>query len=67
MLYFICFFTSLVSPLMEMSLTRYMHDGRIDYNEFVDMMQSGNANMGKRGRKRSSSFSVRFSEPQLVC
>ncbi|OIW20130.1 hypothetical protein TanjilG_01903 [Lupinus angustifolius] len=43
------------------------NDGRIDYNEFVDMMQSGNADMGKRGGKSSSSFSVRFREPRLVC
>ncbi|KAE9612423.1 hypothetical protein Lal_00039735 [Lupinus albus] len=43
------------------------NDGRIDYNEFVDMMQRGNEDMGKRVQKGSSSFSIRFREAQPVC
>lgn len=42
-------------------------DGRIDYNEFVAMMHRGNAEMGKRGRKGSSSFSIGFREALPVC
>ncbi|KAK7345202.1 hypothetical protein VNO77_15778 [Canavalia gladiata] len=38
------------------------NDGRIDYNEFVAMMQKGNADLGKRGRKGSSSFRIGFRE-----
>lgn len=45
------------------------NDGRIDYNEFVAMMQKGNAEMGKMGGlKSSSSFStVGFREALPVC
>ena len=44
-------------------------DGRIDYNEFVAMMQKGNAEMGKTGGlKSSSSFrAVGFREALPVC
>jgi len=42
-------------------------DGRIDYNEFVAMMHRGNAEMGKRGRKGSSSFGIGFREALPVC
>ncbi|KAL2327327.1 hypothetical protein Fmac_020754 [Flemingia macrophylla] len=38
------------------------NDGRIDYNEFVAMMQKGNADLGKRGRKGSTSFRFGFRE-----
>ncbi|RDX73743.1 Calcium-dependent protein kinase 2, partial [Mucuna pruriens] len=34
------------------------NDGRIDYNEFVAMMQKGTADGGKRGRKGSTSFRI---------
>ena len=40
-------------------------DGRIDYNEFVAMMQKGNANLGKKGLL--SSFSIGFREALSVC
>ncbi|XP_020233115.1 calcium-dependent protein kinase 10 [Cajanus cajan] len=44
------------------------NDGRIDYNEFVAMMQKGNAELGKRGRKGSStSFRIGFREALHVC
>ncbi|XP_057436347.1 calcium-dependent protein kinase 26-like [Lotus japonicus] len=43
------------------------NDGRIDYNEFVAMMQRGNADLGKKGRKGSSSFSIGFREALPVC
>ncbi|XP_061360839.1 calcium-dependent protein kinase 1-like isoform X2 [Gastrolobium bilobum] len=43
------------------------NDGRIDYNEFVAMMQRGNADLGKRGRKASSSFRLGFREALPVC
>lgn len=42
-------------------------DGRIDYNEFVAMMQKGTADLGKRGRKGSTSFRVGFREALPVC
>lgn len=42
-------------------------DGRIDYNEFVAMMQKGNADLGKRVRKGSTSFRVGFREALPVC
>ncbi|KAI0497490.1 hypothetical protein KFK09_020719 [Dendrobium nobile] len=35
------------------------NDGRIDYNEFVAMMQMGNTGFGKRGLKNSRSFGLR--------
>lgn len=41
-------------------------DGRIDYNEFVAMMQKGNADLSKRGRKGSTSFRI-FREALPVC
>uniref|UniRef100_A0A2N9H6M4 non-specific serine/threonine protein kinase n=1 Tax=Fagus sylvatica TaxID=28930 RepID=A0A2N9H6M4_FAGSY len=41
------------------------NDGRIDYNEFVAMMQKGNANLGKKGLQ--SSFSIGFREALSVC
>jgi calcium-dependent protein kinase len=40
-------------------------DGRIDYNEFVAMMQKGNANLGKKDLQ--SSFSIGFREALSVC
>ncbi|KAK7392723.1 hypothetical protein VNO78_21169 [Psophocarpus tetragonolobus] len=43
------------------------NDGRIDYNEFVAMMQKGNADLGKRGRKGNTSFRVGFRETLPVC
>ncbi|KAL5067519.1 hypothetical protein RYX36_018406, partial [Vicia faba] len=43
------------------------NDGRIDYNEFVAMMQRGNAEIGKRGRKGSRSLSIAFREALPVC
>lgn len=39
-----------------------MQDGRIDYNEFVEMMQTGNAVFGKRGSLQNS-FSFSFRRP----
>jgi len=36
-----------------------VQDGRIDYNEFVAMMQMGNTGFGKRGLKNSRSFGLR--------
>ncbi|KAF3442777.1 hypothetical protein FNV43_RR16694 [Rhamnella rubrinervis] len=41
------------------------NDGRIDYNEFVAMMQKGNVDFGKRGL-HSTSFSVGFREAMPV-
>ncbi|KAK9986514.1 hypothetical protein SO802_031465 [Lithocarpus litseifolius] len=41
------------------------NDGRIDYNEFVAMMQKGNASLGKKGQQ--SSFSIGFREALSVC
>ncbi|GAU36429.1 hypothetical protein TSUD_19640 [Trifolium subterraneum] len=35
-------------------------DGRIDYNEFVAMMQKGNPMVGKKGLENN--FSIRFKE-----
>lgn len=35
------------------------NDGRIDYNEFVAMMQMGNTGFGKKGLKNSRSFGLR--------
>jgi calcium-dependent protein kinase len=40
-------------------------DGRIDYNEFVAMMQKGNANLGKKDLQ--SSFSIGFREALSFC
>ncbi|KAJ7975902.1 putative Calcium-dependent protein kinase [Quillaja saponaria] len=42
------------------------NDGRIDYNEFVAMMQKGNGDSGKKVQK-SSSFSIGFREALSVC
>ncbi|PON42071.1 Calcium dependent protein kinase [Parasponia andersonii] len=42
------------------------NDGRIDYNEFVAMMQKDNADLGRKVLKNSS-FSVGFREVQPVC
>lgn len=41
------------------------NDGRIDYNEFVAMMQKGNTDIIKKGLK--SSFSMGFREALPVC
>lgn len=41
-------------------------DGRIDYNEFVAMMQKGNVDLGKKGLN-DTSFSVGFREAMPVC
>ncbi|KAK8942545.1 Calcium-dependent protein kinase 1 [Platanthera zijinensis] len=35
------------------------NDGRIDYNEFVAMMQMGNTGFGKRGLQKNESFGLR--------
>ncbi|XP_027348937.1 calcium-dependent protein kinase 1-like isoform X2 [Abrus precatorius] len=43
------------------------NDGRIDYNEFVAMMQRGNADLDKSGLKGNSSFSIGFREAVSVC
>ncbi|MED6106193.1 Calcium-dependent protein kinase 25 [Stylosanthes scabra] len=43
------------------------NDGRIDYNEFVAMMQRGDADLGKTGVKGSSSFRIGFREALSVC
>jgi calcium-dependent protein kinase len=37
-----------------------VQDGRIDYNEFVAMMQKGNPMVGKKGLENK--FSIRFKE-----
>ena len=51
-----------------LSLPFLFQDGRIDYSEFVAMMQKGNADIGRRGHKRSGSgFSVGFREALSVC
>nr|UXX22572.1 calmodulin-domain protein kinase 8 [Hevea brasiliensis] len=42
------------------------NDGRIDYNEFVDMMQKGNTEMSKNGL-HGRSISVGFREALQVC
>ena len=41
-------------------------DGRIDYNEFVAMMQKGNGELGKKGQQKRS-FSIGFREALQVC
>ncbi|XP_073275030.1 calcium-dependent protein kinase 26-like [Primulina huaijiensis] len=41
------------------------NDGRIDYNEFVAMMQKGNADFGKK--RFQSNFNVCFQEVTPVC
>ncbi|KAF7804210.1 calcium-dependent protein kinase 26-like [Senna tora] len=43
------------------------NDGRIDYNEFVAMMQRGNADLGKRGVRRNNSVRVGYREELSVC
>ncbi|KAK7284757.1 hypothetical protein RJT34_19510 [Clitoria ternatea] len=43
------------------------NDGRIDYNEFVAMMQRGNADLGKSDVKGSTSFSFGYREALSVC
>ncbi|EEF38301.1 calcium-dependent protein kinase 26 [Ricinus communis] len=42
------------------------NDGRIDYKEFVAMMQKGNSEMGKNGLQ-GTSFSIGFREALQVC
>ena len=42
-------------------------DGRIDYNEFVAMMQRGNADLSKNGLKGGTDFSIGFREVLSVC
>ena len=42
-------------------------DGKIDFNEFVAMMQKGNADLGLNGLKSTNSFSVGFREALSVC
>ncbi|TXG58104.1 hypothetical protein EZV62_015933 [Acer yangbiense] len=42
------------------------NDGRIDYNEFVAMMQKGNGELGKKGQQKRS-FSIGFREALQVC
>lgn len=37
----------------------YFQDGRIDYNEFVAMMQKGNVALGKMGKQNNPSFGLR--------
>lgn len=39
----------------------FFQDGRIDYNEFVAMMQTGNQEVGKRGRQ-GKDLSIGFRE-----
>lgn len=34
----------------------FLQDGRIDYNEFVEMMQKGNAGFGKKGIQNNIGF-----------
>ncbi|CAM8960013.1 unnamed protein product [Rhodiola kirilowii] len=41
------------------------NDGRIDYNEFVAMMQNGNENLGSKGLQNS--FSIGFKDAMPVC
>ncbi|XP_015946322.1 calcium-dependent protein kinase 26 [Arachis duranensis] len=43
------------------------NDGRIDYNEFVAMMQRGDTDLGKTGVKGSTSFRIGFREALSVC
>lgn len=40
-------------------------DGRIDYDEFVAMMEKGNANLGKKDLH--SGFSMGYREALTVC
>lgn len=59
-----CFFASvnrLYGSLIFMcSLLLIFQDGRIDYNEFVAMMQKGNNNdFGKKGLQNGISFGFR--------
>lgn len=42
------------------------NDGRIDYNEFVAMMQKGNGELGKKGQQNTN-FSFGFREALPVC
>uniref|UniRef100_A0A0A0LEV4 non-specific serine/threonine protein kinase n=1 Tax=Cucumis sativus TaxID=3659 RepID=A0A0A0LEV4_CUCSA len=42
------------------------NDGRIDYNEFVAMMQKGNGELGKKGQQNTN-FSIGFREALPVC
>uniref|UniRef100_A0A2P2NKV3 non-specific serine/threonine protein kinase n=1 Tax=Rhizophora mucronata TaxID=61149 RepID=A0A2P2NKV3_RHIMU len=42
------------------------NDGRIDYNEFVAMMQKGNAELGRNGLQ-SRNFGIGFRETLPVC
>ncbi|XP_057805255.1 calcium-dependent protein kinase 26-like [Salvia miltiorrhiza] len=41
------------------------NDGQIDYNEFVAMMQNGNADFGKK--RNLSNFNIKFREAAKVC
>nr|ADB19851.1 calcium-dependent protein kinase CDPK12 [Nicotiana tabacum] len=41
------------------------NDGRIDYKEFVAMMQKGNANLGNR--RLPNNFNIGFRDPTKVC
>ncbi|XP_054801977.1 LOW QUALITY PROTEIN: calcium-dependent protein kinase 26-like [Prosopis cineraria] len=43
------------------------NDGRIDYDEFVAMMQRGNADMGRKGVRGKNSISIAGREPLSVC
>lgn len=45
--------------------TFIFQDGRIDYNEFVAMMQKDNPSLGKKDQKYS--FSIGFREALPVC
>ncbi|KAK7396788.1 hypothetical protein VNO78_17947 [Psophocarpus tetragonolobus] len=43
------------------------NDGRIDYNEFVAMMQRGSADLGKNGVKGRTDFIIGYREAVSVC
>ncbi|KAF1881060.1 hypothetical protein Lal_00023092 [Lupinus albus] len=42
-------------------------DGRIDYNEFVAMMQRGNEDLSKSDQKGTTNFGIGFREALSVC
>lgn len=50
--------------LVELSVLTFQ-DGRIDYKEFVAMMQKGNANLGNR--RLPNNFNIGFRDPTKVC
>lgn len=53
-----CFFMKAL--ILTRSLVLIFQDGRIDYNEFVAMMQKGNSHeLGKTGLQNSISFGFR--------